>query len=406
MPISPRGSAGFAAGLCLLMLASGWAPAVTAHNPAATLFHPVPVGDAQLVVGGEGTYAYLDADGVAGEHGNLSGEGEVLHAPATTGEQAAVVVRAFPDLVPHVQAFDDEGPTWRVAVGEAETFAYVLPDGDGFTAFSTEGRQVALSSEGDVQAEHELPVSPEARPALAEDGWWVPTNTGIARVADGEVVDERDYAGTPTDVTVEGEHVLVSLAHRERDRSTLMVYEPDLDLAFSRGLSSYRLGGQPAVVSDAIVVGTYHPDGARVVALAGNNGSIAWERSLPNATAAAPASIGDRIVTATTEGVVGFAADGTRLWTHASQPYIASPASVGDLAVASSADNELVALHPNGSVAWTWSDGVELPSWSHHGAADASNGSADADAAQETPGLGALVLLVFGLAALPARPRR
>lgn len=383
-----------------LVLASGLVPLAGAHNPAQTLFHPVPVGDELLVVGGEGTYAYLDDTGTAVERGNLSGQGEVLAAPVSAGGQAATVVRSFPELVPHVQAFDEEGPTWRVQVGEAESFAFVLPADDGFTVFTTEGRQLAVSNDGVIEAEHEAPV-PATRPAPAsEGGWWVPRPGELAHVVEGEVVDQRDYSGSPTDVTVEGERVLVSLEERDTSpqRATLMVYDASLELEVSRGLEALRLGGQPAVLEDRIVVATYDPSGARILAVNASDASIDWEHRLPEATAAAPALLGDQIVAATTEGLEAFAPDGTPLWEDPSQPYLDSPVLVGDRIVASAADNVLRALHTNGTEAWSWSDGVVMPAWSHHGESEASPEEDEASEEPSPTAAGSLAALV-GLAA-------
>ncbi|PSG96158.1 hypothetical protein BRD56_12320 [Thermoplasmatales archaeon SW_10_69_26] len=263
-----------------------------------------------------------------------------------------------------------------------------------------------MTSAGDLVSEHELPAEPQARPAPAEEGYWLPTDDGIVRALEGEVVDERSYAGTPTDVTSTDEWVLVSLSHRERDGGTLMAYEPDLDRVFSRGLDGLQLGGQPAVLDDRIVVATYDPDGARVIALDDQNGSIAWETSLGEATAAAPALAGDRIVAATTEGTVALTTGGQRTWNASDDPYIASPGVLGDLVLPSSANDELVALHTDGTVAWTWSDGVDSPPYTHHGGTDAA--SEDGDETddpdpQATPTLGLLGLTVVGWTALRAR---
>lgn len=404
MRLAPRTGPRAVVGVAVLVLASSLVPLAGAHNPGATLYHPVQVEDRRLVVGGEGTYAYLDGEGQVLDRGNISLQGEVLAAPATAGGQAAVVVRSIPDLVPHVQVFVAEGPAWRAQIGEPEAFGYVVSDGEGFTAFSTEGHQTSFGPGGEVRAEHDLPRAPEARPAPADEGWWVPMADGLARVVEGEIVDRRDYTGMPTDVTVDGERVLVSLSHPDRGRSTLMVYDASLELIWSRGLQGLRLGGQPAVVEDRIVVGTYGQS-ARLVALDAADGSIAWQRPVANATAVAPAAVGGDLVAATNDGLQAYAPDGTPRWQHAASPYLESPSRVGEAISVSSSENRVDVLHPNGTLAWSFSDGIELPAWSHHG--EEAGASSDGDAGDpqpvEVPGPSAALVALASLLALAGR---
>lgn len=386
------------AALALAMLATGWAPAATAHNPADTIFAPVQVGSSWLAVGGEGTYAYLDTEGSLLERGNLSGEGEVLRRPAQGSGTAAALVRSFPDLVPQVHAFDDEGPAWRTAVGEAEGNGYLLPRADGYTYFSRDGRQVDLDADGEIVRERGLDVNPRARPAPArQGGWWLASGSALVHLSEGEILDEAGFSGSPTDVTATADGVLVSLTHRDSDKATLMSFTPSLELNWSRSVEALRLGGHPAVLDDRIVVGTYDPSGARLIALEPSGTSIAWDRRLPNATAAAPSAVQGTVVAATTEGLVGLDADGNRLWDHPTQPYLDSPSRLNDLVVASGSANRLVALHANGTLAWTWTDGVETPSWStHHD--DGGSKSEPTSSDGELLGVGLWPLLVGGAA--------
>lgn len=350
----------------LVLVASGLAPSAGAHNPADAIYHPVGVEDRWLVTGGEGTWAFLDPDGTPILRGNLSGEGEILQAPVAAGDQAATLVRQYPSLEPEVQAFDRTGPTWNVTVGEPEQAGYVVSDGDGFTVFLRDGSFLEVSADGAITEDTQLDVEPRAEPVPAGEGWWVAGPDGLALVQDGQVVEEASFAGRPTDLTTSADHVLVSLSHSQRSQATLMAFTPGLELDFSRATSGLRLGGSPATTGQAYVVGTYDPDGARALALDATNGTLLWERSLGNATAAAPASVDGKLVFATTEGLEALSPAGERLWNVSAQPYLESPVTTGELITPTGRANRLVAVHPNGSLAWTWTDGVDLPSWTAH----------------------------------------
>lgn len=399
--------------LTLLVLATSLPGTAGAHNPAATLYHPVPVGDELLAVGGEGTYAYLTPEGEPTRRGNVSGDGEILGAPATTGEHAAVLVRTFPDLSLEVQGFDDEGPSWRLSLepAQAEAFGFLVGHAEGFTAFTTEARQVEITPEGEARANRSLPEAPTAQPAPApEGGWWVPLPEELVRVREGEVVDRLHHGATVTDVTATSERVLLSLTHRSQSEAELRVLDPEGNLSFTRTLEGLRLGGSPAVLDDRIAVGTYDPDGARLVAFRAANGSTVWERELGGATAAAPAAIDEVIVVATNDALAAFAPDGTQRWQRPAQPYLASPAVVDGLLVPSSSDNELVAVHADGARAWTYSDGVTMPSWSHHGETDAAPDTDDEPAPEPVdvpaPALASLLAALAGALLLGSRRRR
>lgn len=403
-----------AVGLLALLALTGLGPLAEAHNPAETLFSPTPVGESLLVVGGEGTYAYLEPDGTLLDRGNISGDGEVLGAPATTGEHAAVLVRSFPDLVPHLQGFDREGPTWNVSVGEAETFGFVQARADGFTVFTTDGQQVTVSSAGEVIAETELPASPVAEPEPASaGGWWLPASEAVIRVEEGQARERLETQGRPTDVTLAGQRLLVSQTSREGGGAPLTVAHESGSTQWSRNLSGLRLGGSPAVLEDRIVVSTYDPDGARVLALEPETGRTLWEQRPADATAAAPAAFEGEIVVATTEGITSYTAEGEHRWTRGANPYLQSPAVVGDLTMPASSSNVLLALYNNGTQAWSWTDGVEMPSWSHHGQNEENASENDSrqpqpEAAPALPGaaIGALLALAAGWAGVSGRRQR
>lgn len=400
--------------LVVVLVATGLAVPASAHNPADTLFHPVDLGDRWLVTGGEGTWALLEPNGTVLDRGNLSGEGEVLQAPATTGTTAGVIVRSFPDLVPHLQGFDASGPSWTVEVGPPEGNGFVVAREDVFTVFTRDGRQLTITADGGVQQERELQVRPRVAPAPAPEGdWWLASGSELVRLSGGEVVDSAGYSGTPTDVHATEEHVLVSLSHRGEGRSTLMAFDASLDLDWSRSLEGLRLGGTPALQRDAIVVATYDPSGARIVSLAADDGSLLWETRQANATAAASSTLDDRVVAATTEGLVALGENGTEAWSVDADLYLESPWTRDGLLVPSGADNRLVAVRPNGTTAWTWTDGVETPGWASHHAADgpagaAENASGPASDPRPVP-LGSAVLAALaasGLASLLVRRGR
>lgn len=404
-----RGLAGLGLLLAtILILVSLAGPPASAHNPAETIYHPVPVEDELLVVGGEGTWALLTPEGQTVERGNLSGDGEVIGPPVTLGDEAAVLVRSFPGLALHLKGFDAQGPTWSLELepGEAEAFGF-LAAGDGrFHAFTTEARHLTVTPQGDIAAEQQLPDAPATEPVpAARGGWWVPLADDLVRLEDGEVQRRSGYNATVTDVTTAEGHVLVSLAYRSERTAELLVLDAAGSLVFSRTLDGLRLGGSPAHLGEAIIVGTYDPDGARLVSLQAGDGEAAWERGLAGATAAAPAEANGTVLVATNDALTAYEPDGTQLWQREARPYLDSPFTVGELIVPSGSNNSLQALHGDGEIAWTWTDGVEMPSWSHHGGADVA-GPEDGDEEEasddvlETPstGIGAALAAIAGLA--------
>lgn len=397
----------------LALLGSSLPPA-SAHNPAATIYHPAPAEDELLVAGGEGTWALLSPEGETVDRGNLSNDGEVVGPPVSLGDQAAVLVRTFPDLVLHLQGFDAEGPTWNLELeaGEAEAFGFLQAGEDRFHAFTTEARHLAVTPEGEIDTDQQLPEAPAAEPAPAEEGgWWVPLSEELVRLDDGEIHEASGYNATVTDVTSAEGQVLVSLAHRSEGVAELLVLEPDGSLVFSRTLDGLRFGGSPAHLDEAILVATYDPDGARLVALDPGDGDDGWERELAGATAAAPAGLNGRVLVATNDALAAYEADGTQAWHQQARPYLDSPATVAELVVPSGADNRLRAFHADGEPAWTWTDGVETPSWSHHGDAQRADpadgdGGADEQLDAPAPASGVLLLLLAGLGLVRPSQRR
>jgi outer membrane protein assembly factor BamB len=379
-----------ALGLGLLAVSAGLTPSVAAHNPADTVFHPTPVGDRLLVVGSEGTYAYLSSQGQVHAEGNLSGDGEVLGAPVSSGDSAAVLVRSFPDTSLRLQGFDAGGPTWNLELepAEAEAFGHLVADGGAFTAFTTEDRLLRVTPEGEVDSQAQLPATPQVEPAPARyGGWWVALEDELVRWHEGQIHERVGFEGRPTDVTASGDHVFLSLAHGGERQAELQVLDPSGELAFSRVLDGLRLGGSPAVVDDRVVVGTYDPDGARLVAYEIPNSSEAWDRQLAGATAAAPAALDGAVVVAATDTIAAYEPNGSQRWSREASPYLASPATPGDRAVPPGSANEIVAYETDGAQAWTYTDDVDQPSWTHHDGANLSG----PDTAEQREGLDDLV---------------
>lgn len=400
--------------LALLVLATSLPGPAGAHNPADTLYHPVSAGDQLLVVGGEGTYAYLTPEGEPERRGNVSGEGEILGAPATAGGHAAVLVRTFPDLALEVQGFDEAGPSWRLTIepSKAQAFGFLVGHAEGFTAFTTEGRQIEITPTGEVAANRSLPEAPTAEPAPAQrGGWWVPLAEELVRVQAGEIVDRVPHGATPTDVTRTDEHVLLSLAHRGQGEAELRVLDASGEAVFNRTLDGLRLGGSPALLDGRIVLGTYDPEGARVLALNLTDGSLVWEHTLPQETAAAPTTIEDQVVVASNAKLTAYDADGDRRWSRPAEPYLASPAVVDGLLVPSSSANQLLAVHANGTTAWTYTDGVAMPSWAHHEGTDENATDTEDETAPQpvdvpAAGIASLVACLAGGALVGSRRPR
>jgi hypothetical protein len=367
-------------GLAIALLATpALTPLSTAHNPADTLNAPVEYGDDLLVVGDEGTLSVLDTDGQPLERGNLSGLGEVRDGPAVVDGTASLVRQVYPDQRPQAVGVDGTEQTWTIPLGERGDRAWITAREDRFVAFTQTSHLLEISPSGEILANHSLPSQPVAEPAPAPDGdWWIPTRDAIERVGpSGELAETSRYTGVATDVTAADEHVLVSLTHRGDRRGTLMAFEHDLDLDWSRGLSGLRLGGSPATLDDAYAVGTYDPNGARLVWLAAENGSIQREHGSVNATAAAPAAVSGGLAVATTERLAGLTAEGNRTWTVDVAPLLASPEEVAGYVTVAGGENRVPAVHPNGTLAWTYSDGVTSPPWDdHHGGAGSSESSA------------------------------
>lgn len=390
-----------------LLAASALAPVAAAHNPANTVLPPAEVGDHWLAVGGEGTYGYLASDGSVAAEGNLSGDVEVFQAPVTTGPHAAVMARTIPNLVPQVRGFDAEGPTWTVEIDEGQGVGSVVPRGDVFEVFVEDGKRLSVTAEGEVTDEGRIPVEPQALPVPAPDGdWWVAGAEEIVRLSEGQVVERAPYSGQPTDLTATDDHLLVSLRAEDEQRVTLMAFDRSLELDWSRSMDGLRIGGHPAVLDDLVVVGTFNPDAARLFALDPADGSLAWERGLGNLSATAPAAFGNRIAAATVDGIHAFSADGTPLWNHSMTPGVASPGTLDGLIVPQGANNVLVALEPDGTVAWTWSDGSRSTDWPTDHAAAGVEETASGDGPLRGAPLGAGLAALAGLAAALALGRR
>lgn len=388
-----------------LVIALAWVSSPAgAHNPAETIFHPVPIEEELLALGGEGTWALLDAEGTPQARGNISGDGEVMAAPVTHGDTAAAIVTAYPDVVPNVQAIGPEGPSWRVDVGEADTRAFLTTSKEGFAAFSSQGRLTVLTTDGDIVTERELDARPLTRPAPAPGGgWYVATSNELVHLVDGEAAKRASFEGRPTDVTVREDAVLLSLAHRNEGRGTLMVFNTELELDWSRSIGGLRLGGSPAMLEQTVVVATYDPEGARLVGLEGPRGNITFDQRVANTTALAPAAHEESIFASSTSGLLAFDGQGTLQWAQPSRPYLASPVVLDQTVVASSADNELVALGLDGTVAWRFTDGVDLPSWSHHGGS--SDGAVEPTPFVEATAIVLMAAVLAGVSSSWLRPR-
>jgi hypothetical protein len=401
MPASMRPHLGLAAaGLAVLVL--GFVPLAGAHNPAETIHQPTPLGDELVVLGGEASWAYLTPEGETTGEGNLSTQGEVLGSPAAIEGQAAALVRTTPGTALQLWGFGPEGPTWDLEVepAEAQASGYVLADEDGFAVFTSEARQLRVSAEGEIVAEIQLPGAPAAEPVPAPaGGWWMPLADELVRLEDGEVVQRWSFEGRPTDVTTDGERVIASLASLEASQAELVVLA-DGEPVFNRSVDALRIGASPAVVNGTLVAGTFSPDGARLLAFDVAADEQVWSRSLGEATAAAVTGHEGRLYAVASDALLAYTADGERLWWQDADPYLASPGVVGDLVVPSAADNELAAYALDGSPAWTYTDGVDMPPWTHHGGSGEEPADGGGEQPSEDDGFGPALWIAAGAAAV------
>lgn len=397
------------AGLAAIALAA----TAAAHNPALTLYEPAALDDERLATAGEeGTLAVLDADGQAVWTGNRT-----LHltqAPVATGSLAAVPAQTVDEGVPHVLGFGPDGVAFDREVGEAGR-VLLTATADGFLAATTEGRMVELSPDGDVRAQADLPLDPTTPLEPAPGGGWVLAGEeGLAIVdADGTPRHETGLSARPSDVAVHDETILVAVYGQPRGSGALEAFEPDLTSAWVHDVGGLRIGGEVATPPEGPVVGTFDPDGARVVALT-PDGQPRWERSIEDATAAAVTEHEGTAYAVTNEGLTTFALeDGAPGWTAPFEPRVVSPSAVGDVLVPSGANDTLAGFTAeDGQRRWSYTDDTSEVPWSEHeiqapdpddGTAD---GAADGDDAETVPAPGALVVIGGGLALVLARSRR
>lgn len=376
-----------------------------AHNPALTLYEPAALdGDRLATAGEEGTLAVLDHEGRPVWTGNRT-----LHVtgpPVAHGAVAAVSAQTVDEGIPKVLAFGADGVVFEQEVGEAGRALLTATD-DGFLAATTEGRVVQLSPSGEVRSEASLPLDPTTRLEPGPEGGWVLAGEGRVAIveADGTPRHETGVSARPSDVAVHGGTILVAVYGQPRGSGALEAFEPDLTSAWVHDVGGLRVGGEVATSDQGAVVGTFDPNGARVLALT-SDGQPRWERSIEDATAAAVTAHEGTAYAVTNDGLATFALDdGAPGWTAEFEPRVVSPRAVGDVLVPSGANDTLAGFTAeDGQRRWTYTDDTSEVPWSEHeiqtpdpddGTAD---GAAEGDDAETVPAPGALVALGVGLA--------
>lgn len=376
----------------------------SAHNPADTVYEPTRLDDGLLALGEEGTAALLEMDGTPRWEEDVSAH--VIQAPVTSGGHAATVARTIPNATPFVQAFDGDGPAWRVPLDETESFGAVVATTDGFLAVSTNGALVSLTADGEVLERTSLSYSPQTAPVPAPGGGWVIAGEEgkiAIRTPDGELVHETRLGGPARDLARMGDLILA--AFERAGHPTVKALDAELETQWIAERDGLRIGGQLAVAEDRIYLGTYRSNGARAVALA-PNGTELWDHAFPRKTAAAVTTDGTRPYVTVNQGLLALEPDGPVRWQIGQiQPRLVGPAIVGDLVLPSGADNKLAAFHAsNGTLMWSYSDGVDQVPWS-----DESLGSGDqghGDGGNDAPWPVAIALVAVGAAAAAARRMR
>lgn len=405
MPGPVRGAVVALVGLLLLV---PLVPTGAAHNPALTVYAPVPLDDGLLVIGEEGTAALLSLDGQ--ERWSTQLDLQLILRPATGHGVAATFARNLTTLENQVVAFDAEGLAWTRGLGTESTHGWVLATEDGFAALGADGTLTLLTADGETQTSHELPAPPSARPVAHPDGGWVyPTaDRRVLHVdAEGQLQAEADIDGRSSGLTVTGDRILVGYGSVSTKDASVTAFDMALAPTWQATAPGFRVGGPPATFQDGIVFGTYLSEGAHVVR-AGPAGEILWDKQLANQTAAAVTTDGGRIYATVNQGVVAFDEDGTELWSTDLSPRL-SPATIQHgLVLPSGADNRLVALDPaTGEIAWTWDDGVREVPWTDEGLAQQGPpGQEDSEDDRSLVSAGPILALAALAAVALARARR
>ncbi len=343
-------------------------PTTAAHNPALTVYAPVPLDGGLLVIGEEGTVAHLSPDGQ--ERWSTQLDLQLILRPATGHDLAAGFARNLTTLENEVVAFDADGLAWTQGLGTEDTHGWVLATEDGFAVLGADGTLTLLTADGETQTSHELPAPPNARPvAHPEDGWVYPTADRRVLHVDGEgqLQAEADIDGRSSGLTVTDDRILVGYGSVSSGEAAVTAFDMALAPAWQATAPGFRVGGPPATFQDGIAFGTYLSEGAHVVR-AGPGGEILWDKQLANQTAAAVTTDGGRIYATVNQGVVAFDEDGTELWSTDLSPRLSPATLQHGLILPSGADNRLVALDPaTGEIAWTWDDGIREVPWTDEG---------------------------------------
>lgn len=384
------------------ILLVGAAPAA-AHNPADTVYEPTRLDDGLLVLGEEGTAALLEMDGTPRWEEDVSAH--VIQAPVASNGHAATVARTIPNATPFVQAFDADGPAWRVPLDETESFGAVVATSGGFLAVSTNGALVNLTADGEVLERAQLEIRPQAAPVPAPGGGWVIAGEEgkiAIRTPEGELAHETRLGGPARDLARMDDLILA--AFERAGHPTVKALDAELETQWIAERDGLRIGGQLAVAEDRIYLGTYRSNGARAVALA-PNGTELWDHAFPRKTAAAVTTDGTRPYVTVNQGLLALEPDGPVGWRIGQiQPRLVGPAIVGDLVLPSGADNKLAALNASdGTLAWSYSDGVDQVPWSDESLGGGGQGDGAGGNDAPAPVVGGLVALAG--AALASRRR-
>lgn len=337
------------------------------HNPAMTVHEPVPFDEGLLVAGGEGTVAFLGVEGQAAWQQNTTWLAP--QAPVVAGDTAALPARSADGSQAALLGFDEQGPAWEVPL-QGEGIPWVAASQDTFMVVTTQGNVTIVSEGGEIRGEEALGFGARVAPvSIPGSGFVVAGPDGIALVDDaGQIVEEGSLEGRPTSITASEEHVIVSTFVPGED-ARVTVFDVGLEEAWSVAVDALRVGGRAAITEEGgIVLGTFDPDGARILRFT-EDGEEAWSVVLEDQTAAA-VSLRDGVVYASANDAVLAldAASGDALWETDAAPRVVSPSVAGDLVLPAGAANEALALDAgSGEVMWSWSDGVEEVAWYGHG---------------------------------------
>lgn len=350
--------------LAALVIVAGGA---VGHNPALTVHEPVPFGEGLLVAGGEGTVAFLDAEGQAAWQENTTWLAP--QAPVVAGDIAALAARSEDGSEVVLFGFDAQGPVWEVPI-QGDGVPWVAASQDTFMVVTTQGNMTIVSEEGETRGVETLGFGARVAPVFLPGSgfvWAGPDGVVLVDVT-GQVVEETSLEGRPTSITATQGRVIVATFDPGED-ARVTVFDEGLEEAWSVAVDALRVGGRVATTEEGgIVLGTFDPDGARVIRFT-EAGEEAWSVVLEDQTAAAVSLSEDVVYASVNDAVLALdAASGDALWDADAAPRVVSPSVGGDLVLPAGSANEALALDAgSGEVAWSWSDGVEEVAWYGHG---------------------------------------